>query len=112
MDNFTIQHEQNGNVTIVNISGRVDSSTAPMMDTELEKIIHANKRIILNFKELEFLSSAGVRALVKAMKTARKSHHTLKLAAIPDHTAAMMETIGVLEFTEAYPSIEEATASF
>ena len=112
MDKFSIQHEQSGNVTVVTIAGRVDSSTAPSMDAELEKTIQANKKVVLNFKDLEFFSSAGVRAIVKAMKTARKTNHKVKLAAIPDHTATMMETIGVLEFTETYSSIEEAISSF
>ena len=73
MDDFSLQHEQNGNATVVSISGRVDSATSVTMDTELEKLISANKRVILDFKKVEFISSAGVRAIVKALKTAKKS---------------------------------------
>jgi len=109
---FSIQHEQNGNVTIAAISGRVDSTTAGTMETELNKLIFANKRVVLDLKELEFLSSAGVRAIISGLKIAKKSRHAIKLAAIPDHIAGILKTLGVMELMQAYPSVEEAIASF
>jgi len=112
MDEFSMQHEQNGDATVVTISGRVDSATAGTMDTELNKLISANKRVVLNLKELEFLSSAGVRAIISGLKTAKKSRHTVKLAAIPDHIAEILKTLGVMELMQAHPSVEEAIASF
>lgn len=112
MDTFSIQHEQNGNATVVIISGRVDSATAGAMDAELDKLIDANRRVVLDFKNVEFLSSAGVRAIVKAMKTAKRSRHIVKLAAVPDHIADMMKTLGMMEIMQVYPSVAEAIISF
>jgi len=112
MSNFSIQHEQNENATVVAITGTVDSATAGALDTELEKQISANKRVVLDLKEVEFLSSAGVRAIVKALKTAKKAHHKVKLAAIPDHIADMMRTMGLMEIMQVYPTVDEAVASF
>ena len=112
MSDFSIQHEQNGNVTVVTITGAVDSATVGTLDKELEKQISANKRVILDLKEVEFLSSAGVRAIVKALKTAKKSHHKVKLAAIPDHISYMMRTMGLMAIMQVYPTVDEAIASF
>jgi anti-sigma B factor antagonist len=112
MSNFFMRHEQNGNATVVSISGKVDSATAGAMDMELEKLISANKWVVLDFKNIEFLSSAGVRALVKATKTAKKAGHKVRLAAIPDHIADVMKTLGLMEIMQVYPSVEEALVSF
>lgn len=112
MSDLSIQHEHEGSTIVVSISGRVDSATAGAMDTELEKLISANKQVVLDFKNIEFLSSAGVRALVKAMKTARKSGHQVRLAAIPDHIAEVMKTLGMMEIMPVHPSVAEAILSF
>jgi len=112
MDEFSIQHEQNGNVTVVSVSGRVDSATAPAMDAELDQQIHANKRVVLDLKNVDFLSSAAVRGIIKALKTAKKTNHKFKVAAIPDHIAEIMQTMGLMELMQVYPSVEDAIASF
>jgi len=112
MDDFSLQHEQNGNVMILAVSGRVDSATAGSMDSELEKLIHENKKLVVTLKDVEFLSSAGVRAIVRALKTAKKSRSEIRLASIPDHIAEVMQTMGLMELVQVYPSQEEAIASF
>jgi len=112
MDNFSMQHERKGNVTVVTISGRVDSATAPTVDAELAKLVHSDKRLVLDLKAVEFLSSAGVRAIINALKSAKKSRGEVKLAAVPDHTHEILHTVGILELVQAYPSVEEAIASF
>lgn len=112
MSDFSMQQELNGSALVVSISGRVDSATAGSMDAELERLIAANNWVVLDLKNVEFLSSAGVRALVKAMKTAKWSNHKVKLAAIPDHIAEIMKILGMMEIMHVYPSVEEALISF
>lgn len=112
MDDFSMHHEQNGGATVVVISGRVDSSAAPTMDGELDKLISANRWVVLDLKHVQFLSSAGVRAIIKALKTAKKSNHKVKLAAIPDHIANVMQMLGMMEIAQVYPSVAEAIISF
>lgn len=112
MDDFSMQHEQNRDVMVVTISGRVDSATSETMDMELTKLIPAEKKVVLNLKQVEFLSSAGVRAIVKALKTAKKSNHKVKLASIPDHIAEVLQTLGMMEIMQVYSSVEEAITSF
>lgn len=112
MNIFSMQHERNGDVTILAITGRVDSATSKTIDAELTKLIPAEKKVVLDLKDVEFLSSAGVRAIVKALKTAKKSRGGLKVASIPDHIAEVLQTLGMMELMETYPSADEAVASF
>ena len=112
MDDFSVQHEHNGNVTVVTISGRVDSVTAATLDVELGKIVHESKKIVLDLKDVLYLSSAGVRAILRASQSAQKSEGGVKLACIPDLVMEVLENVGVMEVLKSYPSVDEAIAGF
>jgi len=112
MDDFSIKSERNGNVTIVTISGRVDSVTAAALDSELAKIVREDKKIILNLKNMAYLSSAGVRAIIKALQSAQKSGGGVKLASVPEQVMEVLQTVGMMQMLQAYPSVDEAVASF
>ena len=112
MDDFSIKSERNGNVTIVTISGRVDSVTAASLDSELAKIVREDKKIILNLKNMAYLSSAGVRAIIKALQSAQKSGGGVKLASVPEHVMEVLQTVGMMQMLQSYPSVDEAVASF
>lgn len=112
MDKFSINSSQNGKVTIVNISGRVDSATAPAMDAKLEELMRHNKKLVLDLSTVEFLSSAGVRAVVSALKTARKSRGEVRLASVPTNIADVLRTLGIMELVQEYPTVDQAVAGF
>lgn len=102
----------NGDITIVTISGRVDSVTAANMDAELAKIAHDNKKIVLDIKGVEYMSSAGIRAIVRVLQSARKAGGGVKLANVPANVVEVLETVGMMQMLEAFPTVDEAVASF
>lgn len=112
MDDFSITSELNGNVTIVTVSGRVDSVTAASMDAELAKIEHNNKKIVLDLKDVAYISSAGIRAIVKVLQSTQKAGGGVKLANMPTNVVEVLETVGMMQMLEAYPTVDEAVASF
>ena len=112
MENFSVTSELNGDVMIVTVSGRVDSVTAATLDTELGKIAHNNKKIVLDLKDVEYMSSAGIRAIVKVLQSAKKAKGGAKLANIPGNVVEVLETVGMLQIVEAFPTVDEAVASF
>ncbi len=83
MDDFSVKSERKGNVTVVAISGRVDSVTAAAMDAELANIVRENNKMVLDLKDVSYLSSAGVRAIVRVLHGAKKSGGGVKLAVCP-----------------------------
>lgn len=112
MDEFSVKSEPNDNVVIVTVTGRVDSATATILDKELEKIVHGNKRIVLDLKDVAYLSSAGVRAIVKMLRNEQKTGGDVKLACMPHIVAETLETVGMMELLKSYSTVEEAIASF
>ena len=55
----------------VGIEGRVDSNTAPEIETDINEILAANEfdSLILDFADLAYISSAGIRILLRLLKT-------------------------------------------
>src|SRR5260370_37379507 len=53
----------------VALRGRLDSQTAPILDERLELVLKSATALIFDMAGLEYISSAGIRVLVKARKT-------------------------------------------
>ena len=69
---MVISHELNGTNLAVSLEGRLDTSTAP----QLEKFINENTEgvtdLVFDFKELEYVSSAGLRVILSTQKRMNK----------------------------------------
>ena len=63
-----IEIKKNAENTIVEIVGRLDTTTAPSLDKTINEDIGETKNLILDFKGLEYISSAGLRVLLSAQK--------------------------------------------
>lgn len=60
--------EKNGTAVTMSLQGRLDTATAPQMEAELKKDMEEVTRLILDMRELEYLSSAGLRVILNAQK--------------------------------------------
>ena len=54
------------------LEGRLDTTTSPMLETELKQSIDGLTELIFNFEKLEYISSAGLRILLAAQKIMNK----------------------------------------
>ena len=69
---MTITKEQNGSSLTVHLQGRLDTTTAPDLDAELKEDLAGIQALTLDLKELEYISSAGLRVLLSAQKVMNK----------------------------------------
>ena len=67
--------EKNGTAVTMSLQGRLDTATAPQMEAELKKDMEEVTRLILDMRELEYLSSAGLRVILNAQKMMGKGGH-------------------------------------
>ena len=65
---MTIDKMTEGMKLTIALSGRLDTTTAPKLETELKQNISGVNELILDFSGLEYLSSAGLRVLLSAQK--------------------------------------------
>ena len=66
---MTISKTQNGSALEVALEGRLDTMTAPELETELKGSMDGAESLVLDLSKLEYISSAGLRELLSAHKT-------------------------------------------
>ena len=85
--------EKNNDVTILKLEGRLDTTTAP----ELEKTINdegdALKNLVLDFKAVNYISSAGLRVLLTAQKKMSKQG-SMELVNVSEDVMDILEMTG------------------
>ena len=69
---MTIEKNLNGTELTVTIVGRLDTTTAPDLEASLKESFEGVTKLILDFAELEYLSSAGLRVLLASQKVMNK----------------------------------------
>ena len=65
---MNIVTEKTGDALVVTLEGRLDTTTAPMLEEELNKSMPGAESLILDFANLAYISSAGLRVLLAAHK--------------------------------------------
>ena len=69
---MTIEIKKTEEKTIIEVVGRLDTTTAPALDKIINEDLGETKKLILNLKGLEYISSAGLRVLLGAKKKMQK----------------------------------------
>ena len=90
---MNINIEKESGVTVLKIEGRLDTTTAP----ELEKAINdegkALKNLVLDFKNVDYISSAGLRVLLTAQKKMNAQGH-MELVNVSESVMDIFEMTG------------------
>ena len=69
---MTIEIKRNGEETVIELVGRLDTTTAPALDKTINNDVEEAKNLVLDFKSLEYISSAGLRVLLGTQKKMQK----------------------------------------
>ena len=67
-----IEIKKNAEATIIEVAGRLDTMTASSLDKAINEDIGEVKNLVLDLKNLEYISSAGLRVLLGAQKKMQK----------------------------------------
>ena len=69
---MTINKKLNGSALCVALEGRLDTTTAPELESELKASLGGVNELVFDFEKLDYISSAGLRVLLSAQKTMTK----------------------------------------
>ena len=69
---MTIEIKKNAEAAIIEVAGRLDTLTASSLDKAINEDIGEVKHLVLDLKNLEYISSAGLRVLLGAQKKMQK----------------------------------------
>lgn len=98
---------------VVHVAGRVDSNTAPRLEERLAALLHEGpSRLVINLREVDFLSSAGLRVLLSASRTARQNGGDVHLSEVSSQVARLLELTSFDVYFKCFASDSEAAAGF
>jgi anti-sigma B factor antagonist len=113
MSTLSFETDNTQSASVMKVKGRVDSDSAPELETALTKLLNEGRnKIVLNLQSVDFLSSAGLRAIVKAYQGAKKTGGDVRLAAVSEPIEVILRTVGMMQMLKMYPTDQEAVASF
>ena len=69
---LNISKKENGKELTIALEGRLDTTTAPLLENELKSVIEGKTALTMDFEKLEYISSAGLRVLLSAQKVMNK----------------------------------------
>ena len=105
--------EELKSVSVMGVSGRVDSATAPDLENALKKLVETEKtQIVLDLKNVEYMSSAGLRAMVSTLKAVKRVNGDLRLASPSPRVEEVLRLAGLTSIFSIFASRDEAVASF
>ena len=90
---MTIEIKRNAEETTIKLVGRLDTTTAPALDKTINEDVAEVKNLVLDFKELEYISSAGLRVLLSAQKKLQKIG-SMKVTNVREEVMEVFEMTG------------------
>ncbi len=93
---MTINKTLNGKELTVALTGRLDTTTSPQLETELRNSLDGVDSLTLDLKDLEYISSAGLRVLLSAQKVMNRQGRMV----IRNVNEIVLEVFSVTGFTD------------
>ncbi len=97
---MTINVERDYELVTLEITGRLDSTTAPNLEAVINEFSDDTKELVFNMAELEYISSAGIRVLLGAFKKMTLNQGIMRIEKANDIVREVFEMTGLFEMLE------------
>ncbi len=74
---MTIEETRDGNRIQLSVTGKIDTLTSPNFQDAVLKAFQKGNQLIIDFRQVEYISSAGLRALILGQKTAQSKRGSM-----------------------------------
>lgn len=106
-----LQTKTEGNATVVTLSGRLDAVTAPEYEKRIRELIDSgNIHIVVDFEQLDYISSAGLRGLLLMVKLLNAKGGKTCLANVKGNVRSVFDMCGFCSVFKMENSVAEALA--
>jgi stage II sporulation protein AA (anti-sigma F factor antagonist) len=108
-----INTRKESNVDVISVKGKMDGASFPEFDKEMAELMaRGGKNFIIDFGELDYISSAGLRSILVAAKKIKGKEGKLLLASLKDVVQEVFEISGFSSIIPIYESTESALSQF
>lgn len=113
MNEFNIETRKNGDVQILEINGELDAHTAPDLETSLKELINqGHHRIVVNCRNLEYISSAGLGVFMAYIEDIRAEGGDIKLTNMSSNVYNVFDLLGFPKLYSILDDEEKAVEQF
>ena len=91
---MNISETRSGDVVQIKIDGRVDTTTSPQLQQAILQAFQKGSKLVLDFSDVEYVSSAGLRALLIGQKTANSKGGSMTLVHVADAVLQVFKMSG------------------
>jgi anti-anti-sigma factor len=96
-------------IPVVSLTGRLDTASSPAFDSQIAELFEEkHQRILLDFSELTYISSMGLRSLLKIVKHTAQSGGRTGIFSVPGRILEVIEISGFQSLLDIYPDRESA----
>ena len=98
-----------GDTMVVSVKGRMDASTAPDFEKNMEEWIDGGQHAFaVDLSELDYISSAGLRAILSIAKKLKASNGNLLIVSLKGSVKEVFEISGFSSIIPIYDSVDAA----
>jgi anti-anti-sigma factor len=110
---MNIETRDSGDIRVVVIEGRIDAHTTATLEDQLNKMVDGGAhKLVLDFQNLDFISSAGLRTLLSTAKRVRAAGGDLKVCALNSNVREVFDITGFSTIFSVTSNADEAIAAF
>ena len=109
MADFNVTSREVGSVNVIDLKGYLDAHTAPELETEFNRLINGNNfKIVVNFNDLKYISSAGLGVFMAYVETMRENSGDIKFSNLKEDVFNIFDLLGFPVLYEFFNDEKEA----
>ncbi|OQX87954.1 anti-anti-sigma factor [candidate division KSB1 bacterium 4484_87] len=113
MDSFEVSRRQKNEVEILEIKGYLDAHTAPSLENAIQELIDSDTyQIVINFRDLAYISSAGLGVLMGFIENIREHGGDIKLCEMNEKIYRVFDLLGFPKIYDITEKEEDAVQKF
>lgn len=113
MADFNTSIIDQGAVSVINLKGYLDAHTAPILENNFVDLIDKSRfKIVVDFRDLAYISSAGLGVFMAYVEKIRESNGDIKLAGMNDKVYNIFDLLGFPLLYEIFNTKDEAVKKF
>ena len=113
MNNFEVSVRKRDAIAVLDVKGYLDAHTAPELEQAFQNSIdNSQYRIVVNFKDLTYISSAGLGVLMQFIEEIRSNEGDIKLSNMSPRVFNVFDLLGFPMLYEIFNEEDEAVTKF
>jgi anti-sigma B factor antagonist len=108
-----IIEEMQNDINIYRLIGRLDTNTSRRLEQKLfQAISEGAKNMVVDFKDIDYISSAGLRVILKANHALQREDGRIMLCSMQDYVRQIFEITGIDSFVAIVATMDDALKAF